>query len=67
MSNIHNAGPNSENPDLSVEEGENKNERTDIAGQTFLLYLFPAQSFERRHPARQQYCWMKKLLYYPMR
>ena len=32
MSNIHNAGPNSENPDLSVEEGENKNESANIAG-----------------------------------
>ena len=33
MSNIHNAGPNSENSDLSVEEVENKNENANIAGR----------------------------------
>ena len=32
MSNIHNAGPSSENPDLSVEGEENKNESANIAG-----------------------------------
>lgn len=32
MSNIHNPGPDTENLDLSIEEGENKNESTEIEG-----------------------------------